>query len=169
MKHALAILLLSCVLVAQDKPISDDPGEILRRAALGLESPAPSGKPAAAAPKSAEAPKAASVEKAAESKIRYRSINVRDELIVEISELKLQIATCRGRLQSNRSYLGAQAMGTAASSSYFEQARVQHESDITLLVESQRALILALAELAKEAAKDKPTEVQHSSPFPPKR
>ena len=134
MKHALALLLLSCVLVAQDKP-------------------------------AAEAPKPAAVEKAAESnpKIQYRSINVRDELIELIHELKLQLATCRRRSTLNRSYLGDMAIQPAASNSYFEQARVQHESDITLLVESQRALILALAELAKEAAKDKPTEVQHSS------
>ncbi len=148
MRHALALLLLSCVLVAQDKP-----------------------KPAAEAPKpAAEAPKPAAVETAAESKppIQYRSINVRDELIVEIHELKLQLATCRRRSALNRSYLGDMAMQPAASNSYFEQARVQHESDITLLIESQRSLILALAELAKEAAKDKPTEVQHSSPFPPK-
>jgi hypothetical protein len=152
MKHALAFLLLTCVLVAQDKPAAEAP----KPAPYGFE-------------KAAES-KPYGFEKAAESKpqIRYRSINVRDELIVEISELKLQIATCRGRLANDRSFMSDQAIASAGSH-YFEHAKAQYQSDITLLVESQRALILALAELAKEAAKDKPTEVQHSSPFPPKR
>jgi hypothetical protein len=55
------------------------------------------------------------------------------------------------------------SIGNSERNSFFEQARVRHESNITLLIESQRALLLALAELAKEAAKDKPTEVKHSS------
>jgi hypothetical protein len=57
MKHALALLLLSCALVAQDKP-------------------------------AAEAPKPAAVEKAAESKPKIPPINVRDELIELIHQLK---------------------------------------------------------------------------------
>jgi hypothetical protein len=109
-----------------------------------------------------EAPKPAADEKAAESKPKIPSINVRDELIVEIHALKQQISHCRERMASGRSYMSAQANQSSESNNYFNQARVQHESNITLLIESQRALLLALAELAKEAAKDKPTEVKHS-------
>lgn len=57
MKHALALLLLSCVLVAQDKP-------------------------------AAQAPKPAAVEKPEESKPKIPPINVRDELIELIHQLK---------------------------------------------------------------------------------
>jgi hypothetical protein len=147
MKHALVpLLILSCVLVAQDNP------------------------------KTAKAPKTTAVEpgsfskivadfEAAESeklKLLQAPINVRDELIVEINTLKEQIARCRGSLASDERYLLAQANQSSASNSHFEQARVQYQSNITLLIESQRALLLALTELAKEAAKDKPTEVKHS-------
>lgn len=131
MKHALALIFLSCVLVAQDKPTD-------------------------------EAPKPAAAEKPAEAKIP--PVNVRDELIVEIHALKEQIASCRGHLATYRSYMGDQAMQRASNNSFFEQAKVQHESNITLLIESQRALLLALSELAKEAAKEGvPTKVYHSS------
>jgi len=64
MKHALALLLLSCVLVAQDKP-----------------------KPAA------EAPKPAAVETAAESKPKIPPINVRDSLIELINQLKIDASS----------------------------------------------------------------------------
>ncbi len=114
----------------------------------------------------AEVPKPAAVEKPAEAKPKIPPINVRDELIVEIHALKEQIAACRERLASNRRYMGAQAMQRAANNSYFEEARVQHESNITLLIESQRGLLIALAELAKEAAKDKSAPVHHSSTIP---
>ncbi len=40
MKHALALVASCCFLCAQNKPDSDDPGELLRRAALGLDQPA---------------------------------------------------------------------------------------------------------------------------------
>jgi len=146
MKHALALLLLSCVLVAQDKP-----------------------KPAAEAPKPAAVapdPFAGIVrdfkaEEAERLKLLQAPINVRDELIVEINALKEQIAICRESLASNERYMGAMAIGNSERNSFFEQARVRHESNITLLIESQRALLLALAELAKEAAK--PTAVQNHS------
>lgn len=131
MKHALAFIFVSCVLVAQDKP-------------------------------AAEAPKPAAAEKPAEAKIP--PVNVRDELIVEIHALKEQIARCRSQLRSNQSYMGDQAIQRSSNNSFFEQAKVQHESNITLLIESQRALLLALSELAKEAAKEGlPTKVYHSS------
>ena len=130
MKHALALILACCALVAQEKP-------------------------------AAEAPKPAATEKPSEAKPKIPPINVRDELIVEINALKQQIANCRGRLAINETYLGDQARNTPERNSYFIQARVQHESNITLLIESQRALLLALAELAKEAAQ--PTAVQNHS------
>ncbi len=57
MKHALALLLLSCVLVAQDKP-------------------------------AAEAPKPAATDKPSEAKPKIPPINVRDELIELIHQLK---------------------------------------------------------------------------------
>ena len=134
MKHALALLLLSCVLVAQDKPATY--GEIdVPMPAVAVKSEATKPTP---------------------------PVNVRDELIVEIHALKEQIARCRGNLARNGTYVGAQANSSSESSNYFNHARIMHESNITLLIESQRALLLALAELAKEAAQ--PTAVQvHSS------
>jgi hypothetical protein len=135
MKHALALLLLSCVLCAQEKPAAVY-GEI-------------------------DVPMPAVAVKAATTK-PTPPINVRDELIVEIHALKEQIARCRGALARNENYVGAQAM-SPTSSNFFNHAKVQHESNITLLLESQRALLLALSELAKEAAKDVPTKAYHSS------
>ncbi len=213
MKHALSLLLLSCAFVAQGQTNSDDPGLILRRAALGLDQPNRTpvtldeklkmatelkrllregritqadidrmfkeGKidssvmlmmnveddaaPTSQSKTLENTTKPVAIEKDALSTPKIPSVNVRDELIVEVHALKEQIAQCRQRLASNRSYLGNQAMQAAANNSYFEQARVQHESNITLLIESQRALLLALAELTKESAKDLPTEVRHSS------
>lgn len=139
MKHALApLLLLSCVLYAQDKPSISSIDAWKARVA--------DARPAAA-----------------ESKLKPQPINIRDELIVEIHALKQQISHCRERLATDRSYMSAVAHQPSVSDNSFNRARVQHESNITLLIESQRALLLALAELAKEAAKDKPTEVKHSS------
>lgn len=134
MKHALALILACCALVAQDKPAAY--GEI------DVPMPAVAVKSAATKP---TAP-----------------VNVRDELIVEIHALKEQIARCRGALARNETYVGAQAM-SPTSSNFFNHARVKHESNITLLIESQRALLLALSELAKEAAKEVPMKAYHSS------
>ena len=66
MKHALALILACCALVAQDKPAAEAP------------------KPAA------EAPKPAAVEKPASAKPKIPPINVRDELIELIHKLKKQ-------------------------------------------------------------------------------
>jgi hypothetical protein len=208
MKHALALILACCALVAQDKPNSDDPGEVLRRAALGLESPAPSGKPnsfnsdqkratelrrllnegkithadlnrmyeegkisaavmllmnveddAAPAPQAkpaakatkaaaAEAPKPAAVETAAESKPKIPSINVRDELIELIHQLKKEARS----LPSQPSMGGSNPQASAA----------MYDAQLKAKTEAQRLLLQALIELAKEAAK--PTAPQdHSS------
>jgi hypothetical protein len=119
MKHALALLLLSCVLVAQDKP-----------------------KPAA------EAPKPAAVETAAESKPKIPPINVRDELIELIHQLKEEA----GRKPYSPSMGGMSPQGSAA----------MYDAELKAKTEAQRLLLQALLELAKEAAK--PTAVQvHSS------
>jgi hypothetical protein len=144
MKHALALILACCALVAQDKPNSDDPGEILRRAALGLESPAPSGKPAAATPKPA------AVEKTAKSKPKIAPIDVGDELIELIHQLKKEARS----LPSQPSMGGSNPQASAA----------MYDAELRAKTEAQRLLLQALIELAKEAAK--PTAVQvHSSSF----
>ena len=123
MKHALALLLLSCALVAQDKP-----------------------KPAA------EAPKPAAVETAAESKPKIPPINVRDELIELIHQLK---EDARRKIDSPLRWQSPSNQQTAAA---------MYDPDMKAKTEAQRLLLQALVELAKEAAKDKPTAVQvHSS------
>jgi hypothetical protein len=108
MKNALALLLLSCALVAQDKP-----------------------KPAA------EAPKPASVEKAAESKPKIPPINVRDELIELIHELK---EDARRKIESPLHF---------ESSNYRQTAAAKYDSDQKAKAEAQRLLLQALVELAK--------------------
>jgi len=121
MKHALAFLLLSCALVAQDKP-------------------------------AAEAPKPAAVEKAAESKPKIPPINVRDELIELIHQLK---EDARRKIDSPLRWQSPSNQQTAAA---------MYDPDMKAKTEAQRLLLQALVELAKEAAKDKPTAVQvHSS------
>ena len=117
MKHALALLLLSCVLVAQDKP-------------------------------AAEAPKPAAVEKPEESKPKIPPINVRDELIELIHQLKKE----SGREPYSPSMGGSSPQGSAA----------MYDAELKAKTEAQRLLLQALVELAKEAAQ--PTAVQdHSS------
>ena len=117
MRHALALLLLSCVLVAQDKP-------------------------------AAEAPKPAAVEKPEESKPKIPPINVRDELIELIHQLKKE----SGREPYSPSMGGSSPQGSAA----------MYDAELKAKTEAQRLLLQALVELAKEAAQ--PTAVQdHSS------
>jgi hypothetical protein len=123
MKHALALLLLSCVLVAQEKP-----------------------KPAA------EAPKPAAVETAAESKPKIPPINVRDELIELIHQLKKDAGVT---VNPPTVIQMEPSLQSSLSARYDAQMKAK--------TEAQRLLLQALVELAKEAAKDKPTEVHHSS------
>jgi hypothetical protein len=218
MKHALALILACCALVAQDKPNSDDPGEVLRRAALGLESPAPSGKPnsfnsdqkratelrrllnegkithadlnrmyeegkisaavmllmnveddAAPAPQAkpatkatkaaeAEAPKPAAVAMAAESKTKIPPIDVRDELIELIYQLKKEAN------ESPSSLWGKVSSGNEVIASL---AIAEYEAKAKAKTEAQRLLLQALVELAKETGKEKPTKAWHSSLPPP--
>jgi hypothetical protein len=123
MKHALALLLLSCVLVAQEKP-----------------------KPAA------EAPKPAAVETAAESKPKIPPINVRDELIELIHQLKKDAGVT---VNPPTVIQMEPSLQSSLSARYDAQMKAK--------TEAQRLLLQALLELAKEAAKDKPTEARHSS------
>jgi hypothetical protein len=117
MKNALALVLLSCALVAQDKPV-------------------------------AEAPKPVAIEKPTEAKTKIAPINVRDELIELIHQLKKEA----GSPPSRPSMSGSNPQGSAA----------MYDAELKAKTEAQRLLLQALVELAKEAAK--PTAVQvHSS------
>ena len=124
MKHALALLLLSCVLVAQDKP------------------------------KTAEAPKPAAVEKPAESEPKIPPINVRDELIELIHQLKKEAnqspSSLWGRVSSVNEVIASLAIA-------------EYEAKAKAKTEAQRLLLQALVELAKEAEKKEPTKAYHSS------
>ena len=101
----------------------------------------------------AEAPKPAAVEKAAETKPKIPPINVRDELIELIHQLKKEA----GDLPSQPSMGGSNPQASAA----------MYDAQLKAKTEAQRLLLQALVELAKEAAK--PTDVQrHSSALPPR-
>lgn len=118
MKHALALLLLSCFLCAQDKP-------------------------------AAEAPKPAVAEKPSEAKPKIQPINVRDELIELIHQLKKQARS----LPSQPSMGGSNPQASAA----------MYGAQLKAKTEAQRLLLQALVELAKEAEKKEPTKAYHSS------
>jgi hypothetical protein len=120
MKHALALLLLFCVLVAQDKP-------------------------------AVESPKPAAVKTAAESKPKIAPINIRDELIELIHQLKKDA----GKEVDQLDYTLNNASKGAALGAY--------EAEMKAKTEARRLLLQALVELAKEAEKAKPTEVEHST------
>jgi spore coat polysaccharide biosynthesis predicted glycosyltransferase SpsG len=123
MKQSLALLILSCVLVAQDKP-------------------------------AAEAPKPAAVEKAAESKPKIKPINIRDELIELIHQLKKE---------ANASPSSLWGKVTADSQVIASVAIAEHAAKSKSKTEAQRLLLHALVELAKEAEKANPTVVEHST------
>jgi hypothetical protein len=106
MKNALALLLLSCVLVAQDKP-------------------------------AAEAPKPAAIEKPSEAKPQIPPINVRDELIELIHQLKKEA----GKDVSRLDYVLNDASKGATLGIY--------EAEMKAKTEAQRLLLQALLELAK--------------------
>lgn len=119
MKHALALILLSCVLCAQDKP-------------------------------AAEAPKPAAVEKPAESKPQIPPINVRDELIELIHQLK---EDARRKIEDPMSF---------ASPNYIQGAAAVYEANMKAKTEAQRLLLQALLELAKLPV-DSPLHLHSSS------
>jgi len=124
MKHALALLLLSCVLVAQDKPAAEAP------------------KPAAVEPdfnKMADDLFAAeAAEKMRKQKLLQTPINVRDELIELIHQLKKD----SGEAVRPPSVIElAPSLQASISASY--DARMKAKT------EAQRLLLQALLELAK--------------------
>ena len=108
MKYALALILACCALVAQDKP------------------------------KTAEAPKPAAVEKPEESKPKIPPINVRDELIELIHQLKKEAG---GRIDSPLTIVKDPAYQAVLATKY--------EADTKAKTEAQRLLLQALVELAK--------------------
>ena len=132
MKHALALILACCALVAQDKPAAEAP------------------KPAA------EAPKPAAVEKPAEAKPKIPPINVRDELIELIHQLKKAANEPRESLWGKVS---------SANEVIASLAIAEYEAKAKAKTEAQRLLLQALVELAKDANKPSAT-IHHSSNEP---
>jgi hypothetical protein len=122
MKHALALLLLSCALVAQDKP-------------------------------AAEAPKPAAVEKAAESKPKIPPINVRDELIELIHQLKNEASVLITPPSDPDDFGGTN--GRIRADIYI--AKMKAKAD------AQNTLLQALLELAKLPV-DSPKQFHSSNP-----
>ena len=122
MKHAHALILACCALVAQDKP-----------------------KPAD------EAPKPAAVEKVAESKPKISPINVRDELIELVHQLKNEASVLITPPSDPDDFGGTN--GRIRADIYI--AKMKAKAD------AQNTLLQALVELAKLPV-DSPKQV-HSS------
>jgi len=191
MKHALALLLLSCVLVAQDKPNSFESnqkraaelkrmlvegritqsdlsrmfaeGEISAAVMLMTNvvddaAPATQAKPAAKVTQAAaaEAPKPAAVEKAAESKPKIPPINVRDELIELIHQLKKDA----GVIVKPPTVIQMEPSLQASLSA-------RYDAQMKAKTEAQRLLLQALVELAKEIEKPGLRPNAHHSSNPP--
>jgi hypothetical protein len=121
MKHALALIFLSCALVAQNNP-------------------------------AAEAQKPAAAEKPSEAKAKIPPINVRDELIELIHQLKKEAGA---RIDSPSTMVSDPAYQAARATKY--------EADMKSKTEAKRLLLQALVELAKEAEKKESTKAYHSS------
>ena len=103
----------------------------------------------------AEAPKPAAAEKPAEAKPKIPPINVRDELIELIHQLKKEAGA---RIDSPSTMVSGPAYQAARADKY--------EADMKAKTEARRLLLQALVELAKEAEKKEPTKVYHSSTPP---
>lgn len=124
MKHALALILACCSLVAQDKPAD-------------------------------EAPKPAAAEKPAEAKPKIPPINVRDELIELIHQLK------------KRAYSEPYKYSLTHSSDKLTPVAAMYEAELKAKTEAQRLLLEALVVLSKDAEKEAPMKAYHSSnPLP---
>lgn len=108
----------------------------------------------------AEAPKPAAAEKPAEAKPKIPPINVRDELIELIHQLKKEANQPRESLWGKVSST-SEVIASLAIAEYETKAKAK--------TEAQRLLLQALVELAKEAEKKDPTKVYHSSNTPPTR
>jgi len=107
----------------------------------------------------AEGPKPTAVEKASVSNPKISPINIRDELIELVHLLKKEAGV---EIDS--------PLKPAPEAQFQAERGTKYESDMKAKTEAQRLLLQALVELSKEAAKDKPTVVQHSStPVRPNR
>jgi hypothetical protein len=138
MKHALALILACCALVAQDKPAAEAP------------------KPAAERPKpAAEAPNPTSAAATAEYLRRVPPINVRDELI-ELIHLLKEDAT--GLVYPPKATLLAEF---AHDPMLQESLKAGFDARMKAKTEAQRLLLQALLELSKLPAEN-PT-FYHSS------
>lgn len=104
----------------------------------------------------AEAPKAAAADKSAEAKPKIPPINVRDELIELIHQLKRDA----GATVNPPTVIQIEpSLQASLSARYDAQMRAK--------AEAQRLLLQALVELAKESEGKAPTKVYHSSnPLP---
>ena len=138
MKHTLALLLLSCVLVAQDKPSSSaiqsiDPA-LVKNVSGGsvVESPIP-----------------ADVSNPAKAKPAIPPVNVRDELIELIQDLKKDA----GRNVRPISFISTEIAAVTWHN---------YETDVKAKTEAQRLLLQALLELAKLPV-DSPLHLHSSS------
>ncbi len=145
MKHALALLLLSCLLVAQDKPSSSaiqsiDPAlvkNVFKNVSGGsvVESPIP-----------------ADVSNPAKAKPAIPPVNVRDELIELIQDLKKDA----GRDVRPISFISTEIAAVTWHN---------YETDVKAKTEAQRLLLQALIELSKLPV-ESPKQV-HSSTVKP--
>ena len=140
MKNALALLLLSCVLVAQDKPAAQAPKPAVVETDVNK--------------KIDDLFAAEAAEKMRKQKLLQTPINVRDELIELIHQLKKD----SGEAVRPPSVIElAPSLQASISASY--DARMKAKT------EAQRLLLQALVELAKDANKPSAT-IHHSSKEP---
>lgn len=152
MKQALALIFLSCVLVAQEEG-KQVKSPTSRELMLG----------AAASPSVAKEPNPAAAETIVknvlkgDSRKRVEPIHVRDELIELIHQLKKE---------ANESPSSLWGKVTVSNQVVTSAAIAEYEAKAKAKTEAQRLLLQALVELAKEVAKDKPTKAWHSS-LPP--
>jgi hypothetical protein len=144
MKHAIALLLLSCALVAQDKPSSS-----------AIQSIDPALVKNVSGGSVVEGPTSVDVIKPAEAKPAFPPINVRDELIELVYRLK---AEANKKIDSPL-HLGSDGMRVQLSARY--------DSDLKAKSEAQRLLLQALVELSKLPA-ESPLQIHSSTvkPFP---
>lgn len=152
----LFLLLSCCVIVAQNKPTETKPGK--SAAAITRELQGVTGSPSDAKkpdPMAAEVVVKQIIN--GDSRKRVEPINVRDELIELVHQLKKDAAfTIKGQ----------SAYDSNITNSVQSALSARHDTDTKAKIETQRLLLHALTELSKEAAKDKPTKVWHSSQPP---
>ena len=137
MKHALTLLLLSCVLVAQDKPAA--------------EAPKPTAVETDINKKIEDLLADEAAEKMRKQKLLQTPINIRDSLIELINQLKIEAS------------VEIDSPVKPAPESLFQAARAtKYDSDMKAKTEAQRLLLQALLELAKLPV-DSPLHIHSSS------